>query len=514
MSKKLSPLDKINIAEPCSADWSEMRGNDSVRFCQHCQLSVNDISALTHKEAMKLVLKSKGHLCVRYAPERQNETTQTSSQHLYGITRRASRVAAGAFGAVLSLSVPALPQTSSALLDQPAQTQKQDEPIDAQTTDDEIVEVTGRVTTLVEEKPKKEIETVETQEKKTENSNPNDTAKKENKAEELTPEKESGEKEESEEEKESEEESEEEEEESDETEEEESEEEDSATVEAKQQNKIESGIVSATVVLVNQKTRKSFTTSTDKEGYYRFVNVKPGIYTLKIEADGFEKFSRHDMTLTAGNIKEDVQLAVRIYIMGAMAIVYNSPLVEAASEGDIKKVKSLLASGVDVNSKDKNYEMTALHVAVSNNNYELAKLLLYSGADPNLRSRSGEPTLMEIDADTSIELINLLLSHGADIDAQDDYGDTALMEAASWGNPSVLRLLIEQGAKVNDQNDEGETPLTKAVSEGEVECVQALLESGADVNIRNKKGQTALTLARESKDKEVLKLIKAYIAKK
>ena len=33
-------LGSINIKEPCSASWDEMVGNDQVRFCRHCDLSL------------------------------------------------------------------------------------------------------------------------------------------------------------------------------------------------------------------------------------------------------------------------------------------------------------------------------------------------------------------------------------------------------------------------------------------------------------------------------------------
>lgn len=112
MSKKLSPLNQLNIPKPCNADWDEMRGNNFMRFCEHCNLNVNDISALTHKEAVKLILKSKARLCVRYV-RRPDGAIQTASRELFQITRRASRVAAGVFTAALSLSSVAIAKLPS-----------------------------------------------------------------------------------------------------------------------------------------------------------------------------------------------------------------------------------------------------------------------------------------------------------------------------------------------------------------------------------------------------------------
>src|SRR4030095_12459952 len=64
--QKKSFVDSIRVANSCSENWDEMTGNDRVRFCSHCAKDVNNISAMTRKEAARLVRKSGGRLCVRY----------------------------------------------------------------------------------------------------------------------------------------------------------------------------------------------------------------------------------------------------------------------------------------------------------------------------------------------------------------------------------------------------------------------------------------------------------------
>ena len=59
-------LDQVQVNTPCSADWDAMIGNDQVRFCEHCNLSVHNLSQMTPKRALHLVAVSKGSLCVRY----------------------------------------------------------------------------------------------------------------------------------------------------------------------------------------------------------------------------------------------------------------------------------------------------------------------------------------------------------------------------------------------------------------------------------------------------------------
>jgi hypothetical protein len=33
----------LNITSPCQADWHSRFGNDRIRFCEHCRLSVHNL---------------------------------------------------------------------------------------------------------------------------------------------------------------------------------------------------------------------------------------------------------------------------------------------------------------------------------------------------------------------------------------------------------------------------------------------------------------------------------------
>lgn len=59
------PLDQVRIATPCSASWDSMTGDDRVRHCSECSLSVYNISEMKKQEAEKLVSNAEGRLCIR-----------------------------------------------------------------------------------------------------------------------------------------------------------------------------------------------------------------------------------------------------------------------------------------------------------------------------------------------------------------------------------------------------------------------------------------------------------------
>lgn len=62
----LPVLDNLRIATPCPADWSQMTGDDRVRFCGQCEKHVYDLSGLTRGEAEELIHQHAGKLCARF----------------------------------------------------------------------------------------------------------------------------------------------------------------------------------------------------------------------------------------------------------------------------------------------------------------------------------------------------------------------------------------------------------------------------------------------------------------
>lgn len=98
-----SLLDRVRIAAPCSADWKEMRGDERVRFCDRCSLNVYNLSAMTRREAERLVVGSEGRLCVRFYRRADGTTlTQNCPVGLRALKRRVSRVASATAAAAIS----------------------------------------------------------------------------------------------------------------------------------------------------------------------------------------------------------------------------------------------------------------------------------------------------------------------------------------------------------------------------------------------------------------------------
>lgn len=97
-------LDVIDVASPCPAAWTDMRGDDRVRRCEDCRMNVYNVSGMTRKEAEDLVHNAEGRLCVRFF-RRADGTVLTADcpVGLRALRRRLARLAAGVAAMVVAI---------------------------------------------------------------------------------------------------------------------------------------------------------------------------------------------------------------------------------------------------------------------------------------------------------------------------------------------------------------------------------------------------------------------------
>ncbi len=66
MTRFRNPLNHVQVAAPCKADWDQMIGSDRMRFCGQCNLTVYNLSGMSRNEAESLIAGNEGRLCVRF----------------------------------------------------------------------------------------------------------------------------------------------------------------------------------------------------------------------------------------------------------------------------------------------------------------------------------------------------------------------------------------------------------------------------------------------------------------
>ena len=178
---------------------------------------------------------------------------------------------------------------------------------------------------------------------------------------------------------------------------------------------------------------------------------------------------------------------------------YMTALILASWGGYIEIVRSLLASGAEINLED-DEGWTALTFAAANGYIDIYKLLIEAGA------RYSYYDFYHAIGSGRIKIVDLMLSDGG-LDPNHTIrrvGRTGLMVAAEYGHDAVTELLLAYGADPNIQNPSGSTALHYARKSGVVEL---LLNAGADPNIRNNYGQTALDEAATLKRQNVINIL-------
>ncbi|MBI4821124.1 MAG: ankyrin repeat domain-containing protein [Deltaproteobacteria bacterium] len=165
-------------------------------------------------------------------------------------------------------------------------------------------------------------------------------------------------------------------------------------------------------------------------------------------------------------------------------------LVRAASEGDLAKVKSLLAKGASANASEDGE--TALVAAVANSHDAIAAALLAGGADPNLGPEAGLTPLTAAIFGGSEKLVTTLLGAGANAKLADEEGHTPLHLAAYKGTPAMIKLLLSKGADVQSKTADGHSPLWESCYWGSFENAAVLLDARANVNSASAEGVTPL----------------------
>jgi ankyrin repeat protein len=173
-----------------------------------------------------------------------------------------------------------------------------------------------------------------------------------------------------------------------------------------------------------------------------------------------------------------------------------STAVHWAVHGDnLAMLNALLAAGAKPDAVTR-YKITPLTLAAQNGNAALVERLLAAGASPDTASEEGQTALMTAARNGSVAAVRALLKRGAQVGLVESFrGQTALMFAAGEGNTDAAKLLLEFGAKVNERSKGGYTPLLFAVRNNRSETVTFLLAQGANVNDKIPDGTSALSIA-------------------
>ncbi|HKP35774.1 MAG TPA: ankyrin repeat domain-containing protein [Pyrinomonadaceae bacterium] len=559
MPASFRSFDRMSIPAPCDAEWDAMTGNDQVRFCEHCNLHVNDLSSLTRAKALQLVEQSQGRLCVRFIQKPNGGMlSRKMPEKLYRIRRRVSRLAASAFTATISISTAmAQNQTSTGLEERNAaveliRTEHESQPLIDEFRSSvmgvikthEGIAISSATVFLVDRETGEERSVVSSglgeysfhflphgdyllwarkTGFRTEIQTGTVTG-----TEPLTLDLQMTERGivfsimgamaafmESE----------------------------DPLFKAIQENDVQKvQALASTDIYLNQPNRRygmSTLTAAVQRGNREIVAalLTYGAAINLRDGGGRTALMYVSNNTTPELLRDLISIGARLNSRDDSGA---SPLMIAASSATAKVLRDLIEAGAQVDARDSEGE-TCLFNAARNNTKEALTVLLDAGVDLNVRNEDGNTALMVIASSGKFEsfqmlldrgadrdlnedgqtllmlavlnedprLARLLLERGAEVNTKDKFGNTALMSAAEAGRIETVRLLAAANADLDQRNSYGETALIKAVSGSSLECVQALLDAGAGFKSKNKEGQTALALARERNYAEIVTLLKS-----
>ncbi|PWA41543.1 Ankyrin repeat-containing protein [Artemisia annua] len=187
---------------------------------------------------------------------------------------------------------------------------------------------------------------------------------------------------------------------------------------------------------------------------------------------------KHVVSEIKANIElQDAELALR--------------LNNAAYNGDLSRLKSLIRAGADPNKK--NFDgRSPLHLAASKGHEDIALFLIQEGVEVNISDNFGNTPLLEAIKRGHDNIASLLIKEGCSLTITDS--DTKL-------SPSVAREVL------NSKDYDFRTPLHVATSRGSYVLAELLVKAGASVLSKDRWGNTPLDEARLSGNEMLINLL-------
>jgi len=232
-----------------------------------------------------------------------------------------------------------------------------------------------------------------------------------------------------------------------------------------------------------------------KMKYVFFIGIAILMSCCKADGINFESMESSEMDF---NKRQGKELVAFMSLETMFPNRQVRALAEAAGQGNLKKVESLITQGVDVNSRGTK-NATPLFWAMRN--IDGFEKLLELGADPNIVF--ADSSVMHWAArHENVSFLRMALIHGGNPDlVVGKLGETPIFKTigvTGSGNRIAMIILLESGANIDATTGGGEvfgmsmagkTPIMTAADLGRFDIVYDLLSRGANYDSEDDSGR-------------------------
>lgn len=187
-------------------------------------------------------------------------------------------------------------------------------------------------------------------------------------------------------------------------------------------------------------------------------------------------------------------------------------LHQAAHQGDLERLKTLLKADPDLEKRDTRAR-TAVHIAAYASHEDIIRALASAGADVNAFEYQAYDIVTIAAVANDLQMLDAALEVGTNPgNITSPYDGTALIAAAHLGHDEVVERLIAAGAPLDHINNLDWTAMIEVVVLGDgggnhIKSLMALLEAGANKDIADNQGVTPLEHARQRGFSEMVALL-------
>jgi len=159
--------------------------------------------------------------------------------------------------------------------------------------------------------------------------------------------------------------------------------------------------------------------------------------------------------------------------------VDKTPLHKAALVGNENTITALVNDGNDVNKLDGNFD-SPLHIATYYEHLGTVKKLLENGASGNITNFYKKTALHVAVSKKNLDIAKLLV-HKTNVNLKDDGGDTPFTISVKRGYTEITRLLLDNGSTLGSV-DELEDMVYDVIIKGFVGMIELFIQYGMKLN--------------------------------